>query len=211
MEHADLREAHLEKADLREAHLENTTLWGAHLEHANLGKAQLNNTFLVKTDLTQTKNLTQEQVDQAFGNKATQLATQLPKGLQHPQDWGEYKSFEEALRSLAQNKSRIITLSSSPFNLLRSQCLSCLYSMLGNPSIPVLSFSLPRWLRGKSKQKNKVIDRNFIRADIIDSLIMSKRFYINNEQTEYHYLFRCLSSNCRHLLVHGLSKFPYCS
>jgi uncharacterized protein YjbI with pentapeptide repeats len=84
----DLRDVNLEGARLVEANLS-----GANLRGANLRSAQLNDVSLRGTDLTcanltsvdlrEARNLTQQQIDSAKGNKDTKL----PPGLVMPDSW----------------------------------------------------------------------------------------------------------------------------
>jgi hypothetical protein len=53
------------------------------LTNTNLEGAILSGAILANTDLTQVRGLTQSQINQALGNKATKL----PGGLQRPPDW----------------------------------------------------------------------------------------------------------------------------
>ena len=72
-EGAFLHDAHLEGAILQRAHLEGASLWDAHLEGADLRGA----------NLAGAQNLTQEQVDSAYGSEETKL----PPGLKMPESW----------------------------------------------------------------------------------------------------------------------------
>jgi Pentapeptide repeats (8 copies) len=54
-----------------------------HLTNTNLQDATLSGAILANTDLSQVRGLTQRQINQALGNKATKL----PRGLQPPPDW----------------------------------------------------------------------------------------------------------------------------
>ena len=77
---ANLREADLSGAYLREAELSMADLRGATLAEANL-----NGTLLDRANLTQVTGLTQEQINEAWGDKDTEL----PEGLQRPAHWLE--------------------------------------------------------------------------------------------------------------------------
>jgi uncharacterized protein YjbI with pentapeptide repeats len=72
LEGAFLRGAHLDGAYLRGAHLEGADLGGAHLDHAALPGAHLDGAYLGDADLSDARNLVQEQLDKACG---------APKGL----------------------------------------------------------------------------------------------------------------------------------
>jgi len=97
LKYADLSGATLEEADLR-----NATLTEANLTHANLRDAELGNTRLIDADLTganlsgadlqglpqpswapQEQFVTQEQVNQAWGDETTVL----PDYLERPESW----------------------------------------------------------------------------------------------------------------------------
>jgi hypothetical protein len=76
---ANLSEGHLEGAILYEAHLEGAVLYGTHLEGANLYGAHLEGASLIGVE-----ELSQEQIEQATGDKKT---TQLPDHLALPTHW----------------------------------------------------------------------------------------------------------------------------
>jgi len=86
LSHADLHGANLMAVDLRHANMSgavfarNTELFGANLEHA---------------DLREATGLTQEQVEQAIGNKMTQL----PQKFERPEAWGQ--GVQTQLRNLS--------------------------------------------------------------------------------------------------------------
>jgi len=75
---ADLEEAHLEWA-----HIQNAPPYRANLKDAQFANAHLDGTCLDGLDLTQTKGLTQEQIDRARGDSSTQL----PRNLRMPTSW----------------------------------------------------------------------------------------------------------------------------
>ncbi len=72
--------AHLEGASLVKAHLEGASLIGAHLKGANLIEAHLEG-----TDLSRATELTQKQIESAYGDRKTVL----PKGLKYPAHWDQ--------------------------------------------------------------------------------------------------------------------------
>jgi hypothetical protein len=80
---ADLKWAHLEGAFLRRAHVEAADLRGADLEGADLEEAHLDGADLRGVDLRKAKNLTQNQLDSAYGNGETLL----PDRLKRPSSW----------------------------------------------------------------------------------------------------------------------------
>lgn len=86
---AHLDEAALTGADLRNAFLENANLIGATLHKADLGAmvegANLNEAKLGGADLRKALGLTQDQLDQAYGNEDTQI----PDNLERPASWAE--------------------------------------------------------------------------------------------------------------------------
>jgi uncharacterized protein YjbI with pentapeptide repeats len=99
LEEADLRLADLSGADLSDAHLRDANLLradlaGADLAGANLSDAHLRDANLRGADLKEAKNLTQEQVDSAYGDKHTKL----PEDLQRPAHWskGDEEESEES-------------------------------------------------------------------------------------------------------------------
>jgi uncharacterized protein YjbI with pentapeptide repeats len=95
--------AHLERANLTEAHLERADLSGAHLQDAYLGQASLRDAYLRGAhfkgvglygallegadirlvDLSETRGLTQAQIERADGD----AETKLPAGLTRPARW----------------------------------------------------------------------------------------------------------------------------
>ncbi|MBD2541870.1 pentapeptide repeat-containing protein [Coleofasciculus sp. FACHB-SPT36] len=94
---ANLQESYLREADLRMARLDGANLQGADLSKANLEEttdfigvnlegANLNEAKLKGADLRGAKNLRQEQIERAFGDKNT---TRLPEELQVPEHWTE--------------------------------------------------------------------------------------------------------------------------
>jgi uncharacterized protein YjbI with pentapeptide repeats len=68
-----LSRADLSRANLTQADLSAAKMWGANLNGAHLNEA----------DLTGAEGLTQEQVDEADGDRNTKL----PKGLNRPSSW----------------------------------------------------------------------------------------------------------------------------
>ncbi len=106
LEGTDLRGAHLEDANLWGAHLKGAYLMGAHLEGAHLRGARLQN-----TDLSSCKNLTQAQIDAAFGDGSVIL----PEGIKRPKHWPQGKlddatfktEYESWLQKRPQNQPRI--------------------------------------------------------------------------------------------------------
>ena len=82
---AYLREAELSMADLSGAYLREAELSLADLRGATLADADLNGTLLDRANLTKVTGLTQEQINEAWGDKDTEL----PEGLQRPAHWLE--------------------------------------------------------------------------------------------------------------------------
>ncbi len=80
---ADFKEAELQGAFLNKAKLQGAKFFGTNLEGADLSEANLDG-----ADLSGAKNLKQEQIDKAFGNKNT---TRLPEkeNLKAPEHWME--------------------------------------------------------------------------------------------------------------------------
>jgi uncharacterized protein YjbI with pentapeptide repeats len=116
-----LDRASLQGADLSKANLEEITDFiGVNLEGANLNEAKLKG-----ADLRGAKNLKQEQIEKAFGNKDT---TRLPEELKAPEHWAESDQPLEVLAA----QSITSNLPPSPDNappemqaeLLRMQTLS---------------------------------------------------------------------------------------
>jgi len=88
LDDADLRDANLIGADLTGAHLVDANLGKAKLTYANLKGANLENAKLSgadisKADLRMAVNLTQDQINSASGDSATQL----PANLTRPGKW----------------------------------------------------------------------------------------------------------------------------
>jgi uncharacterized protein YjbI with pentapeptide repeats len=84
---ADLRDADLGDASLREADLQRKL--ELDLEGACLAGAELINTDLTGANLRSARGLTQEQVEQALGDRTT---TQLPDDIEPPEGWSESAS-----------------------------------------------------------------------------------------------------------------------
>src|SRR5690349_15499234 len=85
---ADLTEAYLLQANLAHARLAGADLSGANLsnaclDHADLKEAQLAEATLCGASLKGARNLTQAQIDQAYGDRETRL----PAGLTAPAPW----------------------------------------------------------------------------------------------------------------------------
>jgi uncharacterized protein YjbI with pentapeptide repeats len=80
---ANLSGAALWEADLSGAFLEKADLSGAYFLSADLSRAKLSGADLSGADLSRARNLTQEQVDAAKGDSATQL----PENLHRPESW----------------------------------------------------------------------------------------------------------------------------
>jgi uncharacterized protein YjbI with pentapeptide repeats len=78
---ANFEEAELQGAFLYRAKLQGAKFFGTNLEGADLSEANLNG-----ADLSGAKNLKQEQIEKAFGNKNT---TRLPENLKVPEHWTE--------------------------------------------------------------------------------------------------------------------------
>jgi len=85
LEKADLRGANLQEADLRGAHLQEADLFQANLQQAYLRGANLQKAVLAGANLTDVKNLTQAQLNQACVDENTKL----PKGLTRPKPCSE--------------------------------------------------------------------------------------------------------------------------
>ncbi len=94
---ADLNGAHLARAnvsdvnlmgaDLSATNFSDADLSGARLDFATFSDAILNNADLSGASLTYVKNLTQEQINYAFGD----ANTELPGGFNRPAHWGTEK------------------------------------------------------------------------------------------------------------------------
>jgi uncharacterized protein YjbI with pentapeptide repeats len=78
---ANLQQANLQDAVLQGAKLGRADLRNTNLRHADLTEADLTMADLRGADLSQTKGLTQAQLDKA----CTDAATVLPAGLSQPQ------------------------------------------------------------------------------------------------------------------------------
>ena len=87
---ADLSGADLSEADLEDAYIRGTVLMGADLMGADLTGADLAGALLTGAQLKNSKGLTEEMIQKAFGDGATSL----PNELLRPAHWG---SGEEAL------------------------------------------------------------------------------------------------------------------
>ena len=74
--------ANLDGADLDRANLDGANLVGANLGKANLRRINIDSARLQFADLSEAVNLTQPQIDKAFGNSETKL----PDGMAFPKD-----------------------------------------------------------------------------------------------------------------------------
>ena len=74
---AKLTGANLQRANLGGAYLQGANLTGANLQKANLSGADFQGANLRGAKLTEAEHLTQQQLDEACGNKETRL----PEGL----------------------------------------------------------------------------------------------------------------------------------
>jgi uncharacterized protein YjbI with pentapeptide repeats len=74
----DLTGTRLNGANLRRANLSGVDFYQTHLRRANLAGADLSG-----TNLSETMNLTQEQIDEAYGDEQTKL----PEHLNRPAAW----------------------------------------------------------------------------------------------------------------------------
>lgn len=81
LDDAILQFAQLTRASLEGAHLDGANLQGAALDTVNFQGATLSNACLVDADLRGAVGLTQEQLDEAYGDPAT---TKLPEGMTIP-------------------------------------------------------------------------------------------------------------------------------
>src|SRR5262245_8921501 len=98
LEHATLTEADLSGAYLVEANLAHARLKGANLSGANLSNARLDHADLSDVELTaatltganlrEARNLTQAQIDSAYGDNSTEL----PPGLAIPGRWRKHRT-----------------------------------------------------------------------------------------------------------------------
>ncbi|HZB84537.1 MAG TPA: pentapeptide repeat-containing protein [Rubrobacteraceae bacterium] len=88
---ADLHQAILIGADLRGARLQGANFEEANLSGANLSGANLMYANLYEADLHQASHLTQEQLEQAFGDEYTKL----PEYLERPKSWVVYDEDEK--------------------------------------------------------------------------------------------------------------------
>src|SRR5918995_1196504 len=82
---ANLSGADLTKANLWEADLSEANLTGADLSDATLSGANLSEANLSGANLSDAQYLTQHQINQAKGDKKTQL----PEGLKRPAAWSQ--------------------------------------------------------------------------------------------------------------------------
>src|ERR1043166_729990 len=98
---ADLRNSTLTNITLARANLRNADLTGAVLNCVDLQQTSLDDAKLYKADLSLALNLTQEQVNAAWGDNSTKL----PSTLHFPLRWREYQD-AFALGVLAANEWR---------------------------------------------------------------------------------------------------------
>ena len=80
---ADLSNVNLKRADLSNANLTRTDLSSATLEGATFVEADLEGVLLVGVQLKNSKGLTDNMLEKAFGDENTSL----PNGLTRPANW----------------------------------------------------------------------------------------------------------------------------
>ena len=119
---ADLSGAHLRGAELSGAHLRGAELSGADLQSTDLSDCRMELTSLRSVDCTCILNLSQQQVNAAFGVRSGVGLTLLPSHLSCPDHWyiaedkdkdsrGDVEAYSQAWLAL-QNASRSKSVSS---------------------------------------------------------------------------------------------------
>lgn len=88
---ADLIEANLSGTDVREADLREVDLRGADLSGANASSANFSGSLMVFADIRDAEDLTDGQMNSAFGN----IRTQLPKDIARPDHWSASEDISE--------------------------------------------------------------------------------------------------------------------
>jgi len=88
---ADLSRSNLIGAKLCRANLTEASLTGARLYHADFSGANLNQANLANADLSESTGLVQSQINAANGNRTTEL----PDGLDFPDEWLDEANLEE--------------------------------------------------------------------------------------------------------------------
>lgn len=83
LQEAHLQFAHIYVADLQRADLKGAGLRGALLQYANLQGAHLKGAYLEGANLRDAKGLTQDQIEETFGDDYTIL----PEGINPPKSW----------------------------------------------------------------------------------------------------------------------------
>jgi uncharacterized protein YjbI with pentapeptide repeats len=81
----DLREANLNGSNLSNADLVRANLSGSNLSEADCSRMNIDTARLQFADFSAAVNLTQEQIDKAYGNSKTKL----PDGIQRPSHWSD--------------------------------------------------------------------------------------------------------------------------
>ncbi len=105
---ASLQNVNARNADLREANLQLADLHGVDLQGADVGEASFDLANLSSTNLADAKNLSQHQLESAFGDRVT--AASLPEGLQAPDHWAnEALDGFEAHAAWSRWKTRLFT------------------------------------------------------------------------------------------------------
>jgi uncharacterized protein YjbI with pentapeptide repeats len=104
---AYLREANLSKANLSEANLSEADLSEADLSEANLSGAVLQGARLLGADLSETRELSQKQIEWTIGineplKPLSSNATKLPEGLNRPKLWS--KDFDEQIEIIRERE-----------------------------------------------------------------------------------------------------------
>lgn len=95
---ADLESVNLSQADLGRVDFTNAWLYKASLTDAWLNEAIFAEAYIGDADLTEARNLRQEQVESATGNERTRL----PPDLQRPSHWLDEAKDTEVGQNVAQ-------------------------------------------------------------------------------------------------------------
>ena len=97
---ADFSETNLSKVRLDNANLRGTNLSKARLDNANLSGADFEGILLVGTQLKDSKGLTDDMIEKAFGDSDTSL----PDGLTRPEHWGSWEDAIEQWRAFREGR-----------------------------------------------------------------------------------------------------------
>ena len=103
---ADLWRANLLDAHLREANLSGAYLWRANLSGTDLSEASLSHALLAGVHLRDSKGLTTEMIENAYGDENTSL----PNNVTRPAHWGSQQEAIEKWQAFSESQGFTVSL-----------------------------------------------------------------------------------------------------